>query len=136
MYEVNLRTEPGRLLDWDAPLSAQPAPVRGFIENARPELRARLQRPDIGPRDFVPPIGQSIYQRLRVEGEPHTILRDAGIPGIQYFDQGSRAAGQGSRNYVIFPGQDEMIEILRRYGLMGPVVVGTGASLFSGGGEQ
>ena len=28
MYEVNLQTHPNRLLDWDAPLSQQPAPVR------------------------------------------------------------------------------------------------------------
>ena len=27
-------------------------------------------------------------------------LRDIGIPGLKYFDQGSRAGGEGPRNYV------------------------------------
>jgi hypothetical protein len=40
-------------------------------------------------------------------------LRDAGLPGIRYLDQGSRAAGEGSRNYVVF--DDDLVEILRKY---------------------
>ena len=43
------------------------------------------------------------------------MLRDAGIPGIKYLDQGSRAAGEGSRNYVMF--DDKLIDILRKYGI-------------------
>lgn len=37
-------------------------------------------------------------------------LREAGIPGIRYLDQGSRGAGQGSSNYVIF--DDSLVKIL------------------------
>ncbi len=44
-------------------------------------------------------------------------LREAGIPGIRYLDQGSRAGGDGSRNLVVF--DDKLIEILRKYGLLG-----------------
>src|SRR5262249_41915763 len=44
-------------------------------------------------------------------------LRKAGIPGIKYLDQGSRAAGEGSRNYVVF--DDKLIDILRTYGWAG-----------------
>jgi len=51
-------------------------------------------------------------------------LRDAGVPGIKYLDAGSRGAGDGSRNYVVF--DDKLIEILRRYGLLPPVAVGAG----------
>lgn len=40
-------------------------------------------------------------------------LREAGIPGIRYLDQGSRTAGEGSRNYVVF--DDALIDILRKY---------------------
>ena len=29
-------------------------------------------------------------------------LRELGIPGIRYLDQGSRGAGQGTHNYVVF----------------------------------
>jgi hypothetical protein len=41
-------------------------------------------------------------------------LREAGIPGIRYLDAGSRGAGDGSRNYVVF--DDNLIEIIRKYG--------------------
>lgn len=55
-------------------------------------------------------------------------VRDAGIPGIKYLDQGSRAAGDGSRNYVV--NDDSLIEILRKYGLAGLPTAGVA----SGGG--
>jgi hypothetical protein len=44
-------------------------------------------------------------------------LREAGIPGIRYLDAGSRGAGDGSRNYVIF--DENLIEIVRKYGIAG-----------------
>lgn len=40
-------------------------------------------------------------------------LREAGIPGIRYLDQGSRGAGDGTYNYVIF--DDALIDIMRKY---------------------
>jgi hypothetical protein len=42
-------------------------------------------------------------------------MREAGIPGIKYLDQGSRTAGEGSRNYVVF--DDKLVDILRKYGV-------------------
>jgi hypothetical protein len=42
-------------------------------------------------------------------------LRRAGIPGVMYHDAGSRAAGQGTRNYVTF--DDALVELLTRNGL-------------------
>jgi len=44
-------------------------------------------------------------------------MREAGILGIKYFDQMSRGAGKGSRNYVVF--DDRLIEIVRKYGIAG-----------------
>ena len=41
-------------------------------------------------------------------------LRQAGIPGIKYLDEGSRAAGTGTRNFVVFPGNENMLTILER----------------------
>ena len=52
-------------------------------------------------------------------------LSDAGVPGIRYLDQGSRRAGEGSRNYVVF--NANMIDILRRYGIAG-LIAGGGAA--------
>ena len=44
-------------------------------------------------------------------------LRTAGIPGIRYLDGGSRGAGQGTRNYVVFPGEESLLKILERNGV-------------------
>jgi hypothetical protein len=41
-------------------------------------------------------------------------MQQAGIPGISYMDAGSRAAGQGTRNYVTF--DDALVELLNRNG--------------------
>jgi len=49
-------------------------------------------------------------------------LRQAGIPGIRYLDGGSRSAGQGSSNYVVFPGNEGLLSILERNGqVMNPI---------------
>lgn len=41
-------------------------------------------------------------------------LRDLGIPGIKYLDAMSRDAGKGTRNFVIFPGEEKNLNILER----------------------
>jgi hypothetical protein len=41
-------------------------------------------------------------------------LREAGIPGIRYLDEGSRAGGEGTRNIVVFPGEEQAVKILSR----------------------
>jgi len=61
----------------------------------------------------------------RFRGASSRMLREAGIPGIKYLDQGSRSAGEGSRNYVVF--DDSIINILRKYGLLGPMAGGAAA---------
>jgi hypothetical protein len=49
-------------------------------------------------------------------------LRDAGIPGIKYLDQGSRGSGTGTHNYVVF--NDRLIDIVRKYGIAGLIAGG------------
>lgn len=41
-------------------------------------------------------------------------LRQAGIPGIKYLDEFSRAKGEGTRNFVTFPGEEQNLRILQR----------------------
>jgi hypothetical protein len=43
-------------------------------------------------------------------------LKEAGIPGIRYLDGGSRGAGAGTSNYVVFPGNEGLLNILERNG--------------------
>lgn len=72
--------------------------------------------------------GRNVYDLLgggpRTQETATETLRQAGIPGIRYLDQGSRVAGEGSRNYVLF--DDALIEIMRKYGIAG--LLGTGAA--------
>ena len=43
------------------------------------------------------------------------ILREAGVPGIKYLDAGSRGqGGTGTRNFVVFPGEEKKVRILER----------------------
>ncbi len=76
--------------------------------------------------------GGDIYKAF---GDPHAAaqtLQQAGIPGIRYLDAGSRSAGEGSHNLVVF--SPETMEIIRRYGLAG--LMGGGTAALAGGGNQ
>ena len=48
-------------------------------------------------------------------------LREAGIPGIRYLDQGSRGANKGTSNFVVFPGEESKVRIMEINGK--PVVI-------------
>ncbi len=130
MYEVNLHADPAAMLDWDRPLTQQ-SPA---IQAATDQLRQIGQRESGTMTRSSYPTGQELYQGLQSVPRPGFLsasdisgqLRQAGIPGIQYLDRGSRAAGAGSRNYVMF--DPSKIEILRRYGFLGPLgAAGIGA---------
>ena len=61
--------------------------------------------------------GQWIRDMSHVIGSQADVsstLFNNGIPGIQYLDQASRGAGEGTRNYVVF--SDEIPQILERNG--------------------
>lgn len=107
-----------------------PSPYRdtSFKGNAPNEKSARewieKETRNLIPRD-QPRTGQSIYRAVagdrrdsdntmliageKAEKAASIKLRDAGIPGIKYLDGGSRSAGDGTHNYVIF--DDSLIKI-------------------------
>jgi hypothetical protein len=58
----------------------------------------------------------SDWGKLVNTSEGTAALRQAGIPGIRYLDGGSRGAGQGSSNFVVFPGEESLLTILERNG--------------------
>jgi len=64
--------------------------------------------------------GREVYQSINDgmfgKDKAAAALRQAGIPGIRYLDGGSRSAGQGSSNYVVFPGNENLLTILERNG--------------------
>ena len=94
MYEVRLNTTPDRLLDWDAPYQRQPPNVQGAMADVfgHENLTGSLDK-TIGHR-----FGALSYNHFGREGgdaAASSALREAGIPGIQYLDQGSRATSGG-----------------------------------------
>jgi hypothetical protein len=64
--------------------------------------------------------GDKRLVRQLVDNSPDKVsrqLQQLGIPGIRYLDGGSRGAGQGTYNYVVFPGLEDQIKILERNGV-------------------
>jgi hypothetical protein len=75
----------------------------------------RVSRNDYGKLNS----GNGMYEIMRHdlgEGELIKRLKDSGVPGIRYLDGGSRGAGTGTSNYVVFPGEESALKILERNG--------------------
>ena len=129
MYEVNINADPEHFLDWDKPLSEQPETLRNALPGMIQQYGGDLQKLVSANGDLRPAVpGQSVYQALskaiagnenfaRNPPQAADVLRDAGIPGIKYLDQGSRGAGKGTRNYVVF--NDKLIDLIKKYGIAG-----------------
>lgn len=126
LYKVDLPDDKiARMLDWDKPLSQQPQAVREALAKTKnKQLRAVV--------DYA----SSPYSTPSLEGEVKTmgeaikllgmntnpaagsrLLAKQGIPGIRYLDGGSRGAGSGTSNFVVFPGEEGLLTILERNGV-------------------
>lgn len=98
LYKTDIPDEAvARFLDWDKPLSQQESAL------------ASLKKAGYGRTDTPGVTGG--YYAPKTQEEIDNLLA-AGIPGIRYLDGGSRSAGQGSSNFVVF--DPEMIRILER----------------------
>jgi hypothetical protein len=137
LYKVDLpESAIARMLDWDKPLSQQAPEVQKAFEHLVAPLRkveAQSSGAEWGdlaaPRNYDP-TGRELLQLLSndksmtaqnvlaggVGPASSARARDMGIPGIRYLDGGSRADGQGTYNYVIFPGEEGMLRITERNG--------------------
>jgi hypothetical protein len=89
---------------------------------------------DDGARAYQRLGGNVSYPGVGQNAAASEALKRAGIPGIKYLDQGSRTAGEGTRNYVIW--DDATIEILRKYGLLPGAIGATAAPSLFGQQEQ
>ena len=121
LYKVDLPDEHiAKMLDWDKPLSQQHPVVQkalNGIETNFPEI------PDFNLRKWMDadPLASTWHNVLQRDlgADPAMItgtLKDRGIPGIRYLDGGSRGAGQGSSNFVVFPGNEDILKIMERNG--------------------
>jgi hypothetical protein len=124
MYEVEIAHPEKSLLDLDATPDEQPPVVRRALENL-----GLVSPGPITPKNNIS--GFAAMRRLsedRSPAEAAKALLGEGVPGARYFDGISRAQKDGSRNYVMFPGTEDQIRILRKYGLLAPVAAGAAAS--------
>jgi hypothetical protein len=113
MYEVNLNVEPQQLLDWDKPRDQLAPSVQKFAQDQFPNAWDKAAD------------GSSLYQHIvrQIQSEypgatkgynpppgfdAPTIateqMTQAGIPGVQYLDQGSRGIGGRSLGIQEMPG--------------------------------
>jgi hypothetical protein len=97
-----------KMLDWDKPLKEQSKAIQDIANRLGTNLnlagralynQAQL-KVDLGDGPLAPAASQW--------------FRSQGIPGIRYLDEGSRTAGEGTRNIVVFPGEEQNVKILSR----------------------
>jgi hypothetical protein len=87
LYELNINANPEDFLDWDKPLSEQPAKV----QEAFGSIVDRDLSKDTGWAKLTGSQAlDAAAQRAGVKGGAEEMFRSQGIPGIRYLDAGSR----------------------------------------------
>ena len=103
LYKIDLPDEKiAKMLDWDAPLKDQ-----------TPEIQALAKQYGLTDADHLGGDLLAAMNAKRAAGA--NAMREAGIPGVKYLDASSRGAG-GTRNFVVFPGEEKSMTILERNG--------------------
>ena len=118
-----------RMLDYDKPLTQQPKNVQTALAklgdpqeklDAYDDALLKALFEDAADPGSVPrnPSGADILKKLENQygrQGASDYLRRLGIPGIKYLDAGSRGqGGSGTRNFVVFPGEEKKVKILER----------------------
>jgi hypothetical protein len=124
LYKIDLPDEHiGKMLDWDKPLTKDaPQKIKdafNSIVKDYPELKDKFFE---GFKQGKP--GNYYYSLLNDYAKTgdltknqefaSNVLQKAGIPGIRYLDEGSRNVGKGTSNFVVFPGNENMLQMLER----------------------
>jgi hypothetical protein len=111
LYTADLPDEMvDRMLDWDKPFLEQSDEIKKFAKNSLP---ATVYNQLLTQRS-----GDMVEELAKYKGgkaKASELMRQAGIPGIRYLDAGSRGqGGSGTRNFVVFPGEEKKVKILKR----------------------
>lgn len=135
LYKTDIPDEAvGKMLDWDKPLSQQSETAKNFLQKT-----FRVVKEENADQPWVTYFGNQPLNSYRtrkaaleeIEKSPipllingvetngvparaglNEIFMQNGIPGIKYLDQGSRQAGKGTSNYVLF--DENLAKILER----------------------
>jgi hypothetical protein len=91
-----------KMLDWDKPLSEQPKSFQDMVRNL-----PRFQDPYVVSKTKGGEAYKELSGNFGGPAKASEMLRQAGIPGIRYLDA-------GSRNIVVFPGEENKVKILKR----------------------
>jgi hypothetical protein len=122
-YELELPFSRDQLLRWGAPLQEQPENVLAAADSLLgKDLRRLMERSDwrnSGEELYWTLAGRSgtnmpHADQMRAASES---LQKAGVPGHVYIDE-------GATNFVAYPGAEDSIRILRKFGLMAPIAAG------------
>jgi hypothetical protein len=97
-----------RMLDWDKPLAKQSDAVYNAFRKAYQDKHITAD-----PNSPTGTLMLQLQQALGAKGATD-YLRESGIPGIRYLDASSRGTGQGTSNFVVFPGEEQRVQILKR----------------------
>jgi hypothetical protein len=121
LYKIDLPDEHiNKMLDWDKPLNEQPDVIKQAVKN----------HATLNGMEYYTPKGESspVVLKQGISGDTSgrdlykwfgqgnnvassDLLKFYGIPGIKYLDQGSRGINEGTRNFVIFPGNEHLLNI-------------------------
>ncbi len=114
MYRVDLPDDMiARMLDWDAPLSQQAPGVQQAVGGIKQELTGPFSV-DMTGDQLLRHVQATLKGVGRGSTKAEEELRRRGVPGIRYLDGGSRGAGSGTSNFVVFPGEESALRILER----------------------
>lgn len=117
LYKADLPDEMiDRMLDWDKPFLDQSQEIKDLARNLLPPaVYNQLLTQRSG--DFV----EELAKYKGGKAKASELMRQASIPGIKYLDAGSRGqGGSGTRNFVVFPGEEKKVRILERDGQKAP----------------
>lgn len=104
LYEIDLPDEQiARMLDFDKPLMNQSKEIQALAKQYGLTDADHMGGDLIAAMDAKRPSGAEL-------------MRQSGVPGIRYLDQGSRGTNEGTSNFVVFPGNEELLTIMKRNG--------------------
>jgi hypothetical protein len=102
-YKIDLPDDQiAKMLDWDAEISKQ-----------APEIQALAKQFGLASDDLGGDLVAAMNAKKPAGAEQ---MRQGGIPGIKYYDAQSRGGQKAdTRNFVVFPGNEGLLQILDRY---------------------
>jgi hypothetical protein len=131
-----------QMLDWDKPFAKQSEYVKQIIKDSGlyKEYKANLsdfatpmatRNKEFRGENFLAFVENKFQSEARQKVRNGELIEDTsrygavkaaeylqslGIPGIKYLDAASRAEGKKTRNFVVFPGEEQSLTVLERNG--------------------